>query len=112
MQTYQTYFKREFDKKRENSGVLARFVLFLAGIIQAEFTYSGSKMRAIDINLSAVGALLLSIVREPPVTLFAERQNGIILDLHKAMELIHARLIRKGTCVDGDKCDYAICEDK
>ena len=43
---------------------------------------------------------------------FAARQNGIILDLHKAMELIHARLIRKGTCVDGDKCDYAICEDK
>ena len=69
-------------------------------------------MRAIDINLSAVGALLLSIVREPPVTLFAERQNGIILDLHKAMELIPARLIRKGTCVDGDKCDYAICGDK
>ena len=32
MQTYQTYFKREFAKKRENSGVLARFVLFLAGI--------------------------------------------------------------------------------
>ena len=32
MQTYRTYFKREFDKKRENSGVLARFVLFLAGI--------------------------------------------------------------------------------
>ena len=29
---YQTYFKREFDKKRENSGVLARFVLFLAGM--------------------------------------------------------------------------------
>ena len=34
MQTYQTYFKREFDKKRENSGVLARFVLFLAGILK------------------------------------------------------------------------------
>ena len=32
MQTYQTYFKREFDKKRENSGVLARSVLFLAGM--------------------------------------------------------------------------------
>ena len=32
MQTYQTYFKREFDKKRENGGVLARFVLFLAGM--------------------------------------------------------------------------------
>ena len=29
---YQTYFKREFDKKRENSVVLARFVLFLSGI--------------------------------------------------------------------------------
>ena len=62
-------------------------------------------MRAIDINLSAVGALPPSTVHEQPVTLFAERQNGIILDLHKAMELIHARLIRKGTCVDGDKCD-------
>ena len=68
MQTYQTYFKREFDKKRENSGVLARFVLFLAGIIQAEFTYSRSKMRAIDINLSAVGALPPSTVHEQPVT--------------------------------------------
>jgi 3',5'-cyclic AMP phosphodiesterase CpdA len=32
VQTYQAYFKREFDKKRENSGVLARFVLFLAGM--------------------------------------------------------------------------------
>ena len=26
------YFKREFDKKRGNCGVLARFVLFLAGM--------------------------------------------------------------------------------
>ncbi len=26
------YFKREFDKKHGNCGVLARFVLFLAGI--------------------------------------------------------------------------------
>ncbi len=32
MQTYRTYFKREFDKKHENSGVLARFVLFLSGM--------------------------------------------------------------------------------
>ncbi len=30
----------------------------------------------------------------------------------KSMELIHAKLIRKGTCVDGDKCDYTICGDK
>ena len=37
MQTYQTYFKREFDKKRENGGVLARFVLFLAGIASGIF---------------------------------------------------------------------------
>ena len=31
-QMYLMYFKREFDKKRENCGVLARFVLFRAGI--------------------------------------------------------------------------------
>ena len=29
---YLTYFKREFAKKHENSGVLASFVLFLSGI--------------------------------------------------------------------------------
>ena len=29
---YLTYFKREFAEKHGNSGVLARFVLFLAGI--------------------------------------------------------------------------------
>ena len=29
---YYKYFKREFDKKHGNCGVLARFVLFLAGI--------------------------------------------------------------------------------
>ena len=28
------------------------------------------------------------------------------------MELLHARLVRKGTCVDGCKCDYTICGDK
>ncbi len=31
---------------------------------------------------------------------------------YKSMELLHAKLIRKGTCVDGDKCDYTICGDK
>ena len=31
--TYWTYFKREFDKKGVNIGVLAGFVLLLAGII-------------------------------------------------------------------------------
>ena len=31
-QTYLPYFKREFAEKRENSGVLARFVLLLPGI--------------------------------------------------------------------------------
>lgn len=31
---------------------------------------------------------------------------------YKSMELIRAKLIRKGTCVDGDKCDYTICGDK
>ncbi len=32
MQMYSTYFKREFAEKHGNSGVLARFVLFLSGI--------------------------------------------------------------------------------
>ena len=32
MQTYYTYFKREFAKKHGNSSVLAKFVLFLSGI--------------------------------------------------------------------------------
>ena len=31
---------------------------------------------------------------------------------YSSMELIGAKLIRKGTCVDGDKCDYTICGDK
>lgn len=31
---------------------------------------------------------------------------------YKSMELIHAKLIRKGTCVDGDKCDYTVCGDE
>ena len=28
---------------------------------------------------------------------------------YKSMELIRAKLVRTGTCVDGDKCDYTIC---
>lgn len=31
---------------------------------------------------------------------------------YAAMELIHARLIRTGTCVTGCKCDYTICGDR
>ena len=31
---------------------------------------------------------------------------------YAAMELIHARLVRKTTCANGCKCDYAICGDK
>lgn len=31
---------------------------------------------------------------------------------YKAMELIHAKLIRKETCVNEKKCDYTICGDK
>lgn len=31
---------------------------------------------------------------------------------YKSMELIHARLVRKGTCVDGERCDYTICGDR
>ena len=29
-----------------------------------------------------------------------------------SMELIHARLVRTGTCINGDKCDYTICGDR
>ena len=29
-----------------------------------------------------------------------------------AMELLHARLMRTTTCVDGCRCDYTICGDK
>lgn len=31
---------------------------------------------------------------------------------YESMALIHAKLIRRGTCVDGCKCDYTICGDK
>lgn len=31
---------------------------------------------------------------------------------YTAMELIHAKLIRKTTCANGCKCDYTICGDK
>ena len=31
---------------------------------------------------------------------------------YMAMELIHAKLIRKTTCANGCKCDYTICGDK
>lgn len=30
----------------------------------------------------------------------------------KSMELIRAKLVRKGTCVDSDRCDYTICGDE
>lgn len=30
----------------------------------------------------------------------------------KAMELIHAKLIRRTTCANGDRCDYTICGDR
>ena len=28
------------------------------------------------------------------------------------MELLHARLVRTTTCVDGCRCDYTICGDQ
>ena len=31
---------------------------------------------------------------------------------YKAMELIHAKLVRTTTCSNGDKCDYTIYGDK
>ena len=35
-----------------------------------------------------------------------------LCNYYKPMELIRAKLIRTGTCVDGNKCDYTICGDK
>ena len=29
-----------------------------------------------------------------------------------AMELLHAKLVRTTTCVDGCRCDYTICGDQ
>ena len=31
---------------------------------------------------------------------------------YASMELIRAKLVRTGTCVDGDRCDYTICGDQ
>ena len=31
---------------------------------------------------------------------------------YASMELLHARLVRTTTCVDGCKCDYTICGDQ
>lgn len=53
-----------------------------------------------------------------PVAQFAE-QHGLLEVMpafcnpdYTAMELIHAKLVRKSTCSNGDRCDYAICGDK
>lgn len=53
-----------------------------------------------------------------PVAEFAQK-NGLLEVMpalcnpdYTAMELIHARLVRKTTCANGCKCDYAICGDK
>ena len=43
---YYTYFKREFDKKRGNCGVLARFVLILAGMMDEDVCAADSAFRA------------------------------------------------------------------
>lgn len=37
---------------------------------------------------------------------------GICTVNDASMELLHARLVRTATCVNGCKCDYAICGDK
>ncbi len=31
---------------------------------------------------------------------------------YASMELLHAKLVRTTTCVDGCRCDYAICGDQ
>ena len=53
-----------------------------------------------------------------PAAEFA-RQHGLLAVMpalcnpdFAAMELIHAKLVRKTTCANGCKCDYTICGDK
>ena len=53
-----------------------------------------------------------------PAAEFA-RQHGLLAVMpalcnpdYAAMELIHARLVRKTTCANGDRCDYTICGDR
>lgn len=56
--------------------------------------------------------------RSCPVAEFAKKFNltevmpALCNVDYKSMELIHAKLIRKCTVVDSDKCDYTICGDK
>jgi len=53
-----------------------------------------------------------------PTAEFAKKHN--LLEVMPAfcnpdftsMELLHAKLVRKNTCANGDKCDYTICGDK
>ena len=53
-----------------------------------------------------------------PVAEFARKHN--LLEImpalcnpdFTAMELLHARLVRKTTCANGAKCDYTICGDR
>ncbi|MDO5423269.1 MAG: L-2-amino-thiazoline-4-carboxylic acid hydrolase [Eubacteriales bacterium] len=53
-----------------------------------------------------------------PVAEFA-RQHGLLKVMpalcnpdYKAMELIHAKLVRTTTCANGCKCDYTVCGDR
>lgn len=53
-----------------------------------------------------------------PVAEFAKKHNLIEImpalcnPDYKAMELIHAKLVRTKNCATDDKCDYTICGDK
>ena len=53
-----------------------------------------------------------------PVAEFAKKHNllhimpALCNPDYKAMEFIHAKLIRTTTCANGEKCDYTICGDQ
>ena len=43
---------------------------------------------------------------------FADIMSALCNVDYASMELLHAKLVRKTTCVDGCRCDYTICGDK
>ena len=55
---------------------------------------------------SAFLQILLSVLQTLQLVLFLCNVD------YASMELLHARLVRTTTCVDGCRCDYTICGDK
>ena len=85
---------------------------------QAQEKANRLKLNNVTFQQGDVGALPYSEFTSCPAAEFAIRHG--LTDIMPAlcnvdfasMELLHARLIRTNTCVDGCRCDYTICGDK